>query len=211
MKNHAVFGLLLALLPTGVAAEARSFDDIARECIKEIERVTHKYEEIEIIRPYAKRLEEMASEAHAAGGLMDLEPALSSSAADCAAYVIPWGEGNDFYFDTSAGRYLMVNTSERPGDGEVIDQVLADIFGPDGEERRANSEQMKKNAEMDLQVQAAKDRIAASRAEAQRLARIEFIENKTFKACSHIFRSDWVVAFSNKLCVETFREKGLPE
>lgn len=188
MYARSVLTVAMALWAGSVTAQDPStrFVQLAEQCSQIRESAENGFQGRALARPLADELEALAQRANATNELATLLSDSSTQAAECVAYVrqIPGGA----VFDPEQNRYA--STATIRAEAEAMRRV-------EEEERAALAA-----AEAAMQENIRQERQQALEQE---------INARVFEACKRLSLTDFTAAYTNTLCVQTFKENGLPE
>jgi len=179
---------MLALGAGSVTAQGQDaeFKQLADQCSQIRNATKDGFQGRALARPLADKLEALAQSANQEQALVTLVPVINEEAADCVAYArqIPAG----VIFDPERNRYLSAGTVR------AQEEALRRI---DNNERAAIAE-----AEAALQERLRQERQQALDNE---------VNARVFRACADLAEGDPIAAYTNELCVQSFKSNGLPD
>lgn len=188
MLNRVLVALVIMPLAGSVAAQdpATEFNQLVEQCSQIRNSVEDGFQGRALVRPLADELEALAQRANENDTLATLLSAIDEEATDCVAYArqIPAGVA----FDPQRNRFVSAGIMRAQEDA---------IRRIDEEERVALAE-----AEAVIQENIRQERQQALEAE---------VNSRVFEACRELALNDFVAAYTNALCVQSFKANGLPE
>lgn len=179
------YGLCALLILTGTQhalSQDADFERLTDQCLQVIANSKDSADARATTQQIANELERIAQGANQSGTLSQLEPTLNGTAAACVAFSRQLIEGAAFYSD--ANRYA--SAEQRRSSANIQREK---------EERRSAEEA--ENAREKLKLE-------------QRL-RVAEVNRRVYQACASLALDRPNEAYTNALCVESFKVNGLPE
>ncbi|SMH55677.1 hypothetical protein [Maritimibacter sp. HL-12] len=188
MKRSKALSLAVVLLglPSSASANAAELDLATKNCLDAISNADNRFEGRDAAMPYADKIVAIATEELAVGNIDGVLKRLNEDGATCVSYVRQINDVLKFY--PELGDFYTTTAA----------QAQLELA------RKAVLEERKK--EMELQAAA---RIAEQDAK-QKALEIE-VNARVFSACAQLANRDPLKAFTNELCVRSFKANGLPE
>jgi len=188
LLDRIAFTALIVFWTGSVAAQEQAieFNQLVEQCSQIRNSAEDGFQGRALARPLADKLETLAQSANENDALVTLLSVMNEEAADCVAYArqIPAG----VVFDPNRNRFVSAGTVR--AQEEAIRRV-------EEEERAALAE-----AEAAIQERIRQDRQQALESE---------VNSRVFEACRDLALNDSIAAYTNALCVQSFRANGLPE
>lgn len=186
MMRTIVMVVAVVLAGPSLADDAENFRNLAERCGQVRNSLEDSFQVRALARPLADELEGLAQKANGGGFLLDLLPEMNEAAAECIAYARQMTGG--VAFDPERNRYVSIGLI------------------------RAQEEALRQIEEEQKAAVAAAE---ASVMESLRRERQEALERevnlRVLSACTTLAADDPVSAYTNALCVQSFKANGLPE
>jgi hypothetical protein len=179
------FLAMAASNPT-LAQSSTDFVELAESCMQVISEPEGRFAARASVQPFANALEELAQDANQNGTLIQLAPVLNQAAADCVAFARQISAGA--VFDAEQDRYVSAGQLERQLERQLEQEA-------DRESLRLREEEEQKRRRLE---------------EEQRLLTLE-VDRRVHRACLNLAADDPNAAYTNLLCVESFKANGLPD
>jgi len=166
--------------------QVSDFTRLAEECRVIRETAEDGFQGRALARPIADQLESLAQETSERGELASLVPEMGSEATACIAYARQISAG--VVFDPERNRFVSAGTV------------------------RAQEEALRRIEEEERAALAAAEAAAQERLRLERQQELEDEVNaRVFSSCSELAQSNPIAAYTNALCVQSFKANGLPE
>ena len=158
---------------------------LSDDCLAVMQSATDDFQGRALARPLANRLEELAKAENALGRLANLMPELNSSAGECVAYARQVTSGTIFSPDDN--RFLSAGVIRARE--EAAQRLLEEERENLAEAERRELERLRRERQLALENE---------------------VNTRVFRNCALLADSSPVDAYTNALCVESFKANGLP-
>lgn len=187
INRKIVLSALIFCANSAVAQDhAAAISQLAEQCTQIRDTAEGGFQGRALARPLADDIEVIAQDANESGRLATILSAMNDDATGCVAYARQLTSGA--IFDPQSNRFVSTGTAR------AQEAAL----------RRLEEEALDALAKAEVNAQAA-----------IRRQRQEALENevnaRVYKACSELSLNDPTTAYTNLLCVQSFKENGLPE